>query len=232
MSAAGISLHAAVPVRTPPQPSELQDELSALQSIGVVGHFHRNATIFGDGDSATHSYRVVSGTVRLCKLMSDGRRQITQFAGPGDFFGFEWLDTHELTAEALTDVVVIQYARSRLERLGDEHGDAQRRLTALLSRELWAAQSHLVMLGRKTAKERLVSFFLALAERRGAGKGDTIDLPMGRQDIADYLGLTVETVSRAVSELKRARHIGVPGRTQITLRNIEATRTPKWRAIC
>ena len=196
------------------------DFLSALQAIGTVAHFSRNTTIFSDGDEARYSYRIVSGTVRLCKLMMDGRRQIAEFLTSGDIFGFEWLDTHALTAEALTDVVVVRYARTRLDRLGEERGDVQRSLMAVLSRDLWAAQNHLVMLGRQTAKERVVSFLLALAERHGPGNGGTLDVPMGRQDIADYLGLTIETVCRAISELKRARLIDVPNRTQIVLRNL------------
>ena len=195
--------------------------LSALQAIGTVAHFHRNATIFSESDDADYSYRIVSGTVRLCRLMSDGRRQIAEFVGAGGFVGFEWLDTHAFTAEALTDVVAVRYTRSRLDRLSSECGDLQRSLTAALSRDLWAAQNHLVMLGRQTAKERVVSFILALAERHGAGNGGTVDVPMGRQDIADYLGLTIETVCRAISELRRARLIDVPNRTQIAIRNLE-----------
>jgi CRP-like cAMP-binding protein len=197
------------------------DHLSALQAIGTVAQFARNATIYGEGDDAGYCYRVVGGTVRLCKLMSDGRRQIADFLASGDFFGFEWLKTHSLTAEALTDVVVVRYARSRLDRLGEELGDVQRSLIGVLSRDLWSTQNHLSMLGRQTAKERVVSFFLGLAERGGAGNGDVLDVPMGRQDIADYLGLTIETVCRAISGLKRGRLIGVPNRTQIVILDID-----------
>jgi CRP/FNR family nitrogen fixation transcriptional regulator len=196
------------------------DSLSALQAIGTVARFGRNTTIFGDGDEASYSYRIVSGTVRLCKLMSDGRRQIAEFLMPGDFFGLEWMGTHSLSAEALTDVVVVQFARTRLRRLGEERSDVQRSLIAILSRDLWAAQNHLVMLGRQTAKERVVSFLLALAERNGIGNGGVLDVPMSRQDIADYLGLTIETVCRAISELKRARLIDVPNRAHIVVRNL------------
>ncbi|HTW33175.1 MAG TPA: helix-turn-helix domain-containing protein [Rhizomicrobium sp.] len=195
--------------------------LSALQTIGTVAHFGRNGTIFSEGDDANYSYRIVSGTVRLCKLMSDGRRQIAEFVGSGDFVGIEWLDTHAFTAEALTDVVAVRYARSRLDRLGEERSDVQRSLMAVLSRDLWVAQNHLVMLGRQTAKERVVSFVLALTERHGVKNGGAIEVPMGRQDIADYLGLTIETVCRAISELKRARLIDVPNRTHIVIRNLE-----------
>ncbi len=200
------------------------DSLAAIHAIGMHAHFARNETIFSDGDEAAYSYKVVSGTVRLCKLMSDGRRQIAEFLLPGDFFGFEWLSTYSLTAEALSDVVVIRYTRSRLDRLGEERRDVQRRLMALLSRGLWAAQHHLVMLGRQTARERVASFLLALAERKGTRDDEALDIPMGRQDIADYLGLTIETVCRAISELKRARILSVPNRMQVKVRSFETLR--------
>ncbi|MGB8363698.1 MAG: helix-turn-helix domain-containing protein [Rhizomicrobium sp.] len=200
------------------------DSLAALQAIGMQARFARNETIFSDGDEAAYAYKVVSGTVRLCKLMSDGRRQIAEFVLPGDFFGFDWLGTYSLTAEALSEVTVIRYARTRLDRLRDEQRDVQRRLMTFLSRDLWAAQNHLVMLGRQNAKERVASFLLALAERKGARDGDTLDIPMGRQDIADYLGLTIETVCRAIGELKRARIVAVSNRAQVKIRSLESLR--------
>jgi CRP/FNR family nitrogen fixation transcriptional regulator len=200
------------------------DSHSALQAIGTVARFGRNTTIFGDGEEADYSYRIVSGTARLCKLMSDGRRQITEFPMPGDFFGLEWTGLHSLSAEALTDVVVVQFSRTRLRRLAEERSDVQRSLIAILSRNLWAAQNHLVMLGRQTAKERVVSFLLALVERNGVRNGGVLDVPMSRQDIADYLGLTIETVCRAISELKRARLIDVPNRAHIVMRHLAKLR--------
>jgi CRP-like cAMP-binding protein len=222
MSAAARTIIPAEPVQLPPALRATLDEgLNALAAIGAVVRFERNATIFSDGDDADYAYRIVSGTVRLCKLMSDGRRQIAEFRGAGDLLGFEWLDTHAFSAEALTDAVAVRYARSRLDRLGEERGDVRRSLMAVLSRDLWAAQNHLVILGRQSARERVVSFLLALAERSGTANGGTIDVPMGRQDIADYLGLTIETVCRTVSDLKRKRLIAVPNRTQIKLCDLE-----------
>jgi len=225
MSIAVRSVSSAEPIALPPslQP-KLDDGLNALSAIGTVVRFGRNETIFSDGDDASYSYRLISGTVRLCKLMSDGRRQIAEFLGAGNFLGFEWLETHAFTAEALTDVVAVRYVRRHLDRLGDERGDVRRSLMAVLSHDLWAAQNHLVMLGRQSARERVVSFLLALAERSGTKDGGTIEVPMGRQDIADYLGLTIETVCRTISDLKRMRLIGVPNRTQISLTNLEKLR--------
>lgn len=202
----------------------VDEGLAAMQAIGQSHRFQRDETIFNDGDDANYSYKVVKGTVRLCKLMSDGRRQIAEFIRADEFFGFEWRDTYSLTAEALEDTVVIRFPRARLDRLGEEHRDVRRRLMALLSHDLWSAQNHLVLLGRQTAKERVASFLLAMAARVHARSGDTIDIPMCRQDIADYLGLTIETVCRAISELRRAKLIGVPNRLQILMCNIPALR--------
>ncbi len=220
-SAVGVAGHAYTPSL---HGTILDDSLSAIQAIGQTVRYNRDETIFSDGDDALYSYKVVSGTVRLCKLMSDGRRQIAEFLQAGDFFGFECRDTHSLTAEALEDVVVIRFHRSRLDRLGEERRDVQRRLMALISRDLWAAQNHLLLLGRQTAKERVASFLLSLAARTNAKSGDTLDIPMCRQDIADYLGLTIETVCRAISELKRGRLIAVPNRMQIVVHNVPALR--------
>ncbi|HKD22457.1 MAG TPA: helix-turn-helix domain-containing protein, partial [Rhizomicrobium sp.] len=152
------------------------------------------------------------------------RRQIAEFLQAGDFFGFELRDSYALTAEALEDAVVVRFARSRLDRLSEERRDVQRQMITLLSRDLCATQDHLLLLGRQTAKERVASFLLILAARANAKNGTTLEVPMCRQDIADYLGLTIETVCRAISELKRSRMIAVPNRLQIVVLNIAALR--------
>lgn len=203
-------------------PERDADALSAMHASGVVSRFGRNQTIFNEGDDARYSYKVVEGGVRLCKLMPDGRRQIAEFMLPGDLFGFEFGDEHSLTAEALGDVVVVRCARSQMERMSDEQPQVRKQLMNHLRRELSSAQTHLVMLGRQTAKERIASFLLLLAERADAENGDVIELPMSRQDIADYLGLTIETVCRALSDLKRDRFIGIPNRHQIEVKNLAA----------
>jgi CRP-like cAMP-binding protein len=202
----------------------VDESLSAMQAIGQVAHYSRGETIFSDGDDALYAYKVISGTIRLCKLLSDGRRQIAEFLQAGDFFGFELRDAYALTAEALEDAVVVRFARSRLDRLGEERRDVQRQMIALLSRDLCATQDHLLLLGRQTAKERVASFLLILAARANAKNGTALEVPMCRQDIADYLGLTIETVCRAISELKRSRLIAVPNRMQIVVLNIAALR--------
>ena len=196
------------------------DALSPLEAVSTMSRFGRNQTIFNEGDDARYSYKVVEGGVRLCKVRPDGRRQIAEFLLPGDMFGFECGSEHSLTAEALCDVVVMRCPRNHVERLSEEKPDVRRRLMSLLRRELSAAQDHLVMLGRQTAKERVASFLLLLAQRTDADNGDALDLPMGRQDIADYLGLTIETVCRALTDLKRERLIAIPNRHQVVICDI------------
>ncbi len=213
MSAAG--LHATPRTMTPP----VAMPRSTLASLGTISHFERNATIFSEGDTADYSYRVVSGAVRLSKMMSDGRRQIAEFALPGDFIGINWLDEHAMTAEALNDVTVVAYARGRLERLGDENRDVRAELFANLRHDLWAAQNHLVILGRQSALERVAGFLVQLVERNRSGDKTRIDIPMTRQDIADYLGLTIETVCRMLTRLKASGIVGIPDRHTITVRN-------------
>lgn len=192
---------------------------AALQSIGTVCQFGRNQTIFSDGDNAVYSYKVVSGAVRLVKLMADGRRHIAGFQLPGDLFGIEWTGEYALTAEAVTEVTAIRYSRTHLERLGEERAEIRKQLTERLRNDLRAAHDHLISLGCQSAKERVASFLMLLARRAGAKDGEALAMPMGRQDIADYLGLTIETVCRTLSDLKDTRVIDIPNRHQIVARS-------------
>ena len=197
------------------------DGFAPLRQIGTVSSFARNETIFNEGDAAEFSYKVITGAVRLCKMLPDGRRQIANFFLPGDFFAFGEDGEHSFTAEAVSDVTIVRYARRRIEGLCNELPGVRKEMFSRLYRDLSAAQNHLVMLGRQTAKERVSSFLLLLAERAKAGDGEVIELPMGRQDIADYLGLTIETVCRALSDLKRSKLITTPNTHQVVLHDIE-----------
>ena len=206
---------------------QTDDELSALHHTGATVAFGRNETIFNEGDTAKYAYKLVSGAVRLCKLLPDGRRQIADFYLDGDLFGFLDLDDHAFSAEAITNVTVVRYVRSQVRSIEEEDGALRRTLTKMLHQRLSRAQSHLVMLGRQTVKERIASFLIQMVERLDAdtlGKA-CVDLPMGRQDIADYLGLTIETVCRALSDLKRAGIIAVPNTHQIVINDIETLHT-------
>jgi CRP/FNR family nitrogen fixation transcriptional regulator len=195
---------------------------SALASLGATAHFGRSHTIFAEGDDADRSYKVLTGAVRLSKMMSDGRRQIAEFALPGDFFGINWLDEHALTAEALSDVTLICYSRARLDRLCDENREVREEIFSNLRHDLWAAQNHLVVLGRQSALERVAAFFVHLAARSRTNDKNKIDIPMTRQDIADYLGLTIETVCRMLTKLKSSGIIDIPDRHTILVRSMAA----------
>jgi CRP-like cAMP-binding protein len=200
-------------------------DIAAQRKIGMVVNLTRGNTVFGDGDEARYFYKVVEGAVRLSKIMLNGRRQIAEFALPGDIFGFECGDAYGLSAESVTPVVLIRYSRAHIERLGEEFLDVRQELMTLLRRGWTSAQAHLVMLGRQTAKERVAAFFVALAEHRGVRNAQALDLPMGRQDIADYLGLTIETVCRTLTDLKAEKVLSIPNRHQIVIRNLDALKS-------
>jgi len=186
----------------------LLDELVALERIGTRHTFQRNAEIFADGDAATDWFRVVAGTVRTCRLLPDGRRHIAGFHYAGDFFGIEGLPSRVSSAEAVGDVVVMRYPRKAIERLAETNPALARRLREMAFEGLADAQERMFLLGRKTAPERVASFILEVAQR--CNRQRKVELPMSRYDIADYLGLTIETVSRTLSAMKKAGAIALP----------------------
>ena len=191
--------------------------LSALDTLGSVCRFRRGETIFGEGDELRCSYKIVSGAVRLSRITEDGRRQIVEFRTAGDFVGFEWDGQYALSAEAIRDVVAVRFMRTRVDRLVEERTDVRESLVALIREELRAAHDHLITLGCQGAKERVANFLLQLARKARANDGDTLEVELGRQDMADYLGLTLETISRTLSEFKRFGAIGLPKRRQIKI---------------
>jgi CRP/FNR family transcriptional regulator len=160
--------------------------------------------IFEEAQPADFVFNVTAGAVKLYKLLPDGRRQVTGFLFPGDFLGLVHNDSYAYSAEALTATTLCRFPRRKLEALLDELPKLEQRLLGIASHELAAAQDQIMLLGRKSARERVVSFLLMLSDaavRRG-GAGDIVSIAMGRSDIADYLGLTIETVSRVFTELK------------------------------
>jgi CRP/FNR family nitrogen fixation transcriptional regulator len=196
-----------------------------LEAVGSIVNFARNETLFDEGEEMTAFYRVVSGVVRLCRLTEDGKRQIAGFRLPGDLIGMEWTDTYEMTAEAVRDAAVVRYARTRLDRLSQERPAVRDHVLAHLRQDLRAAQEHLIMLSCPSAGERVAAFLLQLARRAGARDGDDIDMQLGRQDIADYLGLTLETVSRTFSEMKARGIIASPKRRHVVIRSLAKLKT-------
>jgi CRP/FNR family nitrogen fixation transcriptional regulator len=172
----------------------------SLIHAGVAMNFSRNAEIFAEGETSGYVYKVVSGVVRVSQLLPDGRRQISAFHMPGEMFGFESDDLYHVSAEAVVPTQVIAYKWQGLLSVGSQSNGVVRELLRLTMLGLRHSQEHLLLLGRKNALERLVAFLLDMA-RRSSSKS-VLDLAMPRHDIADYLGLTLETVSRMFAELK------------------------------
>jgi CRP/FNR family transcriptional regulator, nitrogen fixation regulation protein len=191
------------------------DALLALERIGTRLGLARNQEIYAEGDDATCWYKVVSGTVRVSKLLADGRRYIAEFCFAGDCFGFDSARLRPFSAEAVTDAVVIRLPRNASEQLIDENLPLARELRQSMLRDLAQAHGHMLLLGRMTAAERVAVFLIEMFERCDRKK--QLDLPMSRNDIADYLGLTTETVCRVLSAFKRDGVIAIPDPHRIAL---------------
>jgi len=189
--------------------------LVALERIGTRLGFSRNAEIYPEGGHADCWYKVVSGTVRICKLLADGRRHVAEFYFAGDCFGIDGANERLYSAEAVDDVIVMRYRRSATEQLVDGNPALARLLRETVLRELSNAQGRALLLGRMTAPERVATFLLEMFERRDRTR--VLDLPMSRNDIADYLGLTIETVCRTLSAIKREGAIALPNPHRIEL---------------
>ena len=170
-----------------------------LNPIGVRMQFAADEEIYGQEEAADLIYLVAKGVVRTSRLLRDGRRQIGDFYYPGDILGVEAGDTHGFAADALTDTTLIVAKRSAVHHCGDDRERLERLISAATARELARAQEHLLVLGRRSACEKVASFLLAVAQRV---QGDLTPLAMSRQDMADYLGLTIETVSRMLTQLQ------------------------------
>jgi CRP-like cAMP-binding protein len=206
-------------VRPVAQSGQLE-ELLGLERTGARRSFGRDAEIYAEGDRSDCWFKVVSGTVRICKLMADGRRHVAEFCFAGNCFGLDALRERRFAAEAVGDVIVMRFPRAVTERLIEERPDLSRRICDMTMRSLGQAQARMLRLGRMTAPERVASFLLELAERRDAIRA--VDVPMSRSDIADYLGLTVETVCRMLSTFKRAGIIAIPSPHRIEICDREA----------
>jgi CRP-like cAMP-binding protein len=205
------------PVSAPRTGAVNADSLGqSMQLMGAMMAYPRNTEIFGENEPADYLYKVVNGSVRTYKILNDGRRQVGGFYLPGDIFGLEFADEHTLSAEAISDAKVLVVKRSALNALAGRDASVAQQLFALTGRELHRVQDRILLL-IKSAQERVASFLLEMAER--AAQNNIIDLPMSRQDIADYLGLTIETVSRTLTSLETAAAIEVSTSRRIVLRN-------------
>jgi len=210
--------------RPPADPSGDQFCLIAGHAGLVATEFSykKDEEIYGEDESSDYVYQVIRGSVRSYKLLSDGRRQIGAFYLPGDVFGLESGPVHRLTAEAIVDTTVRLVKRRSLEQAAGITVHVARSLWAMTAGELRHAEDHMLLLGRKSAMERVASFLLEM-DRRLSVTG-MMALPMCRRDIGDYLGLTLETVSRALSQLHSQGVLGLSGARQIVLRDRQRLR--------
>jgi len=184
--------------------------------------FGAGEAIFWEGDPSRHIFDVLAGVLRVHRILPDGRRAIMGFIHPGDVLGVSFQSRYLFTAEAVTDVKVRRFARGRFFSLVNETPALRPQLFAILCDEMSAAQDQMLLLGRKNAEERVVSFLLSIHRKSRAG--DAIELPMSRLDIADYLGLTMETVSRTMTSLARRGLIAPGARHTVNLCKMGALR--------
>lgn len=200
------------------------EELRRLAEILQTSRVEAGRTVFSEGDAADALYNVTSGTVKLYKLLPDGRRQITGFLVTGDFLGLAVNDSYAYTAETVTNASLCRFPRKKIDALMDEFPKMQRRLFSMASNELAAAQDQMLLLGRKTAKEKICSFLLLLSQRaaRRGYKENPVFVPMSRADIADYLGLTTETVSRTFTQLKTSGVISLLEGNKVLIADLDA----------
>ena len=193
--------------------------VTTIDLMGATMPCDRDAEIYGEGEPADYVYKVVAGAVRTYKLLEDGRRQIASFYLPGDIFGLETGEDHSFSAEAISDSKILVVERKALLSLATRDSEMARQLWSVMGQELKRVQDHILVL-IKPAMERVVSFLLEMAERDP--NGNDIVLPMSRQDIADYLGITMETVSRTLTELENCASIKLTSARHIVLRNRRA----------
>jgi len=207
--------------------ASLADEDQAkMAALATTVSLQPRQTLFTEGDSADYVYNITGGSVSIAKSMPDGRRQIAGFLGAGDFLGVNTKNAYSVSAETLTEAYLCRFPRTAFRRLLDETPCLEHRLLAVAESEIAAAQEQILLLGRKTAMERIASFLLLQSARMKArGMADNpVLLPMTRAEVGDYLGLTIETVSRCFTKLRKLDVIGLPAPDRVQIKNAERLR--------
>lgn len=201
----------------------LNAEQGVGMAIGKVSTHSPKDTLFWEGDPADDVFKVIRGTVCLYQLLPDGRRQVSRFCHAGDLIGLTATETYPYTADALTNLTTVRIRRSQLDTEMEGNPAVRGDVLRAIQDELNRTQNQLLLLGRKTAVERVASFLSAMSEQamRDGGDGRAVELPMTRVDIADYLGLTHETVCRVLGQLKRDGVVGIPDPHRIELRQLD-----------
>jgi CRP-like cAMP-binding protein len=201
-----------------PAVARQQRSLESLGSLAVTTRCHRSQEICHPGQAAEYWYRLISGVARRCTVRPDGRRQIVDLLLPGDFFGFAVGDEYDFAVEAVVEgTTVASYPRRRLESLADSDPQLGREIRKLTFDAIARLQAQLLILGRMTAVEKVGSFLLEMADRLSDGHADRVVLPISRYDIADYLGISVETVSRSMTGLKHRGLIVLVGTRRVRI---------------
>lgn len=202
----------------------LHQHLHTLRDHSIRVRFMRNEAVFNEGQPTAHFYRVVEGCLRLCRHAPDGRRHIADFMLPGDIFGVIEHASYPFTAEAVTNVTLTVFPRLPLDHMTSDDPRVCSDLLTHLSARLLDAHRHLFVLSCQNAKERMASFLVRMADRTGMLPGNILEVSMGRQDIADHLGLTIETVCRAIASLRSDGLISVPVAQRFALVNLNGLR--------
>jgi len=200
--------------------SAIRNTKEPLQAAGTVVHFPEGREIFAEGGDTDVFYKVISGVVRSCKFLSDGRRQISAFHTAGEAFGFELGEDRQLAAEAVSDCTLISYRRRSIEIMAQKDERISRQLLQYAMQNLAQAQGHSLLLGRRGAAEKVAAFLLDWQAR--SDQHGVIHLEMTRQEIADYLALTIETVSRSLSQFERDGVIALPNTRELRLLDTDA----------
>ena len=203
--------------RFPAPPADEHTLAGVFGMQGALIKVERNVEIYGEEEPAEYLYQVLTGAVRTYKVLQDGRRQIGAFHLPGDVFGLEAGEAHSFSAEAVSDCTLRIARRSSIIAMAARDSDLANDLWQRTAEAFRRAQDHMLLLGRKNAEERVATFLLKMAARTSGGQ--TIELPMSRQDIADYLGLTIETISRTLTLLEKNAAIELPSSRRILVRS-------------
>jgi CRP/FNR family transcriptional regulator, nitrogen fixation regulation protein len=198
-------------------------EPNALECHGSLRRYQAGETVYSQDEAADSWYRLIDGAARKCTQLSDGRRQIVDFLMPGDLFGFHAGSRHDCSVECVApDTVLIRYQRLHMESLMESDAQLARRVREIAFASIDRMQSRMLLLGRSRALERVCGFLLEMAHRADVEKEGTVTLPMSRYDIADYLAIAVETVSRSLTTLRSAQVITFLDTRQLRIVNRKA----------
>lgn len=200
--------------------SNLASPLGSLESMSTIARFAAGDPIFLRGDPADFWYRILSGACRKCAWGFDGSRQIVDFPRPGDLFGYDVQDVHDFSVEAIvSNTTVARYPRYKAERVADSDPQVARRIRELAFGSVLKVQRRMLILGRASALEKVSSFLLEMADSFRAISGGAVTLPMSRYDIADYLAMAVETVSRVLTSLRDKGAVQFDGCRRLRIRD-------------